>query len=108
MVNFEEIFDEQELAIFESISAEATNVNELKKTGNVLITSEESADGYITETITYKSFDGTVSFTRFNSYLKVDAKTERIKQLNELIDCCVRIEKYEDAMCYKNERDSII
>lgn len=105
-MNFEEIFDEQELAVFENISAESTNVEELKKLGNVLITKEEK-DGYITETITFKSFDGAVSFTRFNSYKIKDEKAEKIAELNELIEQCVRNEQYESAAIYKAERNNI-
>lgn len=107
-MTIDDFFTPDELDAFENLSLHSSNIEELRKTGNVTITKEELDNGYISETISYESFDGKTSFTRFNSYPKVDEKSERIKAIDSIIDSYVAKEDYENAAKYRDMKEALL
>lgn len=90
------IFTEAELQAFQHVKPMSVDVEELEKTGKVTLLKNEE-DGFITETLKYKSFAGDVSFTKTNSYYKHNSADFKDKVLNEQIEFAVNKEHYEKA-----------
>lgn len=96
-----------ELSVFEHITPEAFNLEELKKLGNVDIT-ETLDENIITQTLNFVSFDGKVTFTKVKSYYKHNADYEKVKEYNSLIKAAVSKENYRQAAKLKTEKDKLL
>lgn len=101
----ETLFNTQELKAFDCVTNSTVDVEKLKKTGDVTVV-KETEDGFVTEAITYTSFDGKVQFTKIIGYPEAKAYEQEITRLNELIQAAVAREDYELAAKYKSEKEA--
>lgn len=113
MITFDDIvndmFTPQEYAIFNGISVDAVDVEQLEKHGTVEITeTTDDEDNVITKVVKFKSYDGAVSFTKTKRYYKHRADYEKIKELNDYIAFAIKTEDFEKAQALKKERDAIL
>lgn len=113
MITFEDItkdlFTDKEYEIFNNISVNTVDLNELEKHGKVDI--NETLDDenlLITQKIEFTSYDGSVQFTKTKLYYKHRAEYERIKELNDLIAFAIKTEDYEKAQYFKKEREQLL
>lgn len=100
------LFSDDELEFLDEVTANALNIEELQKLGNVTHAKFDRGDS-IDEVIQFVSFDEKIEFTRFNSYKKKEAIERQKAMLQDSIAQAIKTENYEQARIYKTELDSI-
>lgn len=101
------VFTPLDFATFNNIGKSAVDIEQLKKTGTVLVSKIED-NGLVSETVEYTSFDGKEHFIKSNSYYIANAAKEALDKINEQIKIAVSKEDFESASILKEEKDAIL
>ena len=104
---FQKAYTENELRVLESITPETADLNDLGRHGNVTFITTE-ADGIVTETLTFISFDNQISFKRVSSYPKANQDYVQLTKLNVAIKQAVDKEDYETAQALTVQKKQLL